>query len=158
MDENTCDIYDAFMLGCTGRTLLSLWIEKHLLDKKVFGVFEHHVMNRKVPLVRGFDDYFMAPHSRHTEVRAEDIRKIPDLTILAESDEAGVFLAIADEGRRISSWDTRSMTVSHLTRSTNVIKKKDCRSISRSTIIRMMMIRKAEVEWRSHGISSTQTG
>lgn len=76
-------------------------LKKHLLDKKVFGVFEHHVMNRKVPLVRGFDDYFMAPHSRHTEVRAEDIRKIPDLTILAESDEAGVFLAIADEGRRI---------------------------------------------------------
>ncbi len=90
MDENTCDIHDAFMLGCTGRTLLSLWIEKASAGQKVFGVFEHHVMNRKVPLVRGFDDYFMAPHSRHTEVRAEDIRKIPDLTILAESDEAGV--------------------------------------------------------------------
>jgi hypothetical protein len=58
-------------------------------------------MNRKVPLVRGFDDYFMAPHSRHTEVRTEDIRKVKELTILAESEEAGVFLAIADEGRRI---------------------------------------------------------
>ena len=58
-------------------------------------------MNRKVPLVRGFDDCFMAPHSRHTEVRTEDIRKVKELTILAESKEAGVFLAIADEGRRI---------------------------------------------------------
>ena len=76
-------------------------LAKRLLSEKLFGVFEHRVLNRKEPLVRGFDDCFMAPHSRHTEVRAEDIRKIPDLTILAESDEAGVFLAIADEGRRI---------------------------------------------------------
>ncbi len=76
-------------------------IEKHMLPEKKFGVYEHRVMNRKVPLVRGFDDYFMAPHSRHTEVRAEDIRAVKDLTILAESEEAGVFLAIADEGRKI---------------------------------------------------------
>lgn len=76
-------------------------LEKHRLSKKMFGVYEHRVMNRKVPLVRGFDDYFMAPHSRHTEVRAKDIRGVKELTILAESKEAGVFLAIADEGRRI---------------------------------------------------------
>ena len=76
-------------------------LKKYLLPKKKFGVYEHHVMNRKVPLVRGFDDYFMAPHSRHTEVRAEDIRAVKELTILAESEEAGVFLAIADEGRKI---------------------------------------------------------
>ena len=76
-------------------------LKKYMLPQKMFGVYEHHVMNRKVPLVRGFDDYFMAPHSRHTEVRAEDIRAVNDLTILAESETAGVFLAIADEGRRI---------------------------------------------------------
>ena len=76
-------------------------LKKYLLPEKKFGVYEHHVMNRKVPLVRGFDDYFMAPHSRHTEVRAEDIRAVKELTILAESEEAGVFLAIADEGRKI---------------------------------------------------------
>lgn len=76
-------------------------IKKHRLDEKVFGVFEHRVMKRKVPLVRGFDDYFMAPHSRHTENRTEDIQNVKDLTILAESEEAGVFLVIADEGRRI---------------------------------------------------------
>lgn len=76
-------------------------LKKYMLPGKMFGVYEHRVMNRKVPLVRGFDDYFMAPHSRHTEVRAEDIRAVKELTILAESKEAGVFLAIADEGRRI---------------------------------------------------------
>lgn len=76
-------------------------LKKHLLPKKMFGVYEHRVMNRKVPLVRGFDDYFMAPHSRHTEVRAEDIRRVRELTILAESCDAGVFLAVADEGRKI---------------------------------------------------------
>lgn len=76
-------------------------LKKYMLPKKKFGVYEHRVMNRKVPLVRGFDDYFMAPHSRHTEVRTADIQKVKELTILAESEEAGVFLAIADEGRRI---------------------------------------------------------
>ena len=76
-------------------------LQKYQLPKKMFGVYNHHVMNRKVPLVRGFDDYFMAPHSRHTEVRTEDIRSISELIILAESEEAGVFLAIADEGRRV---------------------------------------------------------
>jgi len=76
-------------------------IQKKILDKKMFGVYEHKVMNRKVPLVRGFDDYFYAPHSRHTEVPKEDIEKVNELTILAESEEAGVFLVIADEGRKI---------------------------------------------------------
>lgn len=76
-------------------------IPKHMLKEKRFGVYEHHVKNRKVPLVRGFDDYFMAPHSRHTEVLKEDIEAVDDLTILAESDEAGVFLVIANEGRKI---------------------------------------------------------
>ena len=76
-------------------------LDKRLLSEKLFGVFKHRVLNRKEPLVRGFDDCFMAPHSRHTEVRTEDIRKVKELTILAESEEAGVFLAIADEGRRI---------------------------------------------------------
>lgn len=57
--------------------------------------------NRKEPLVRGFDDEFYAPHSRHTAVDAEEIRACKDLTILAESDEAGVFIAMAEEGRKI---------------------------------------------------------
>jgi homoserine O-succinyltransferase len=76
-------------------------IEKYPLEKKMFGVFPHHVMNRKIPLVRGFDDIFYAPHSRHTDVAREDILKHQELTILAESDEAGVFLVIAEDGRQI---------------------------------------------------------
>lgn len=75
-------------------------LQKHILEKKVFGVFEHQVMNRKNPIVRGFDDYFWAPHSRHTEVRAEDIHNCKDLTVLAESEEAGVYLAMAGEGKQ----------------------------------------------------------
>lgn len=76
-------------------------IQKHPLDKKMFGIFPHNVMNRRVPLIRGFDDIFYAPHSRHTEVRKEDIERHSDLKILAESDEAGVFLVISDDGKQI---------------------------------------------------------
>src|SRR5699024_3829655 len=76
-------------------------LEKKPLDKKMFGLFWHKVMNRKIPLVRGFDDMFLAPHSRHTEVSAAAIHACGELTVLAESEEAGVFLAMADGGRRI---------------------------------------------------------
>ena len=71
------------------------------LDHKLFGVFWHKVMNRKIPLVRGFDDVFLAPHSRHTDVPMEKIHAEPRLTVLAESEEAGLFLAMAEEGRQI---------------------------------------------------------
>ncbi len=76
-------------------------LEKRMLSKKLSGVFEHKVLNRKIPLVRGFDDVFKAPHSRHTEILAQDIRNCKDLTILAESEEAGIFLAMAQEGKQI---------------------------------------------------------
>ncbi|MEA4823812.1 MAG: homoserine O-succinyltransferase [Clostridiaceae bacterium] len=76
-------------------------IPKHPLDAKMFGVFEHTVLDPQCPLFRGFDDTFDAPHSRHTEVRREDIEREPTLSILAESDEAGVYLVSDKEGRRI---------------------------------------------------------
>ena len=76
-------------------------MKKRMMAHQVFGLFPHKVMNRKIPLVRGFDDVFLAPHSRHTEVPAEDIHNCKDLTVLAESEEAGVFLAMAQEGRQI---------------------------------------------------------
>lgn len=76
-------------------------IEKSLLASKAFGIFEHRVLNRRIPLVRGFDDIFLAPHSRHTTITREDIVKNEKLTILAESDEAGVFLVMAEDGKRI---------------------------------------------------------
>lgn len=76
-------------------------LQKRMLPEKMFGLFWHKVANRKIPLVRGFDDMFLAPHSRHTEVPIEDIRACKEITILAESKEAGFFLGMADEGRKI---------------------------------------------------------
>lgn len=76
-------------------------IAKKLLNEKMFGIYPFRVLNRKVPLVRGFDDVFLAPNSRHTTVDKEDIVACPALKILAESDEVGVLLAIAEEGRQI---------------------------------------------------------
>ncbi len=76
-------------------------IDKQKLPQKLFGIYEHKVSNRKIPLVRGFDDVFLAPHSRHTESPREAIHACPELTVLAESDAAGVFLAIAEDGKKI---------------------------------------------------------
>ncbi len=76
-------------------------IDKVSLDAKVFGVFEHHVKNRKIPLVRGFDDVFYAPHCRHTIVPTEAIENEEQLIILAESEEAGVFLTMSLDGKQI---------------------------------------------------------
>ncbi|MDR3317869.1 MAG: homoserine O-succinyltransferase [Clostridiales bacterium] len=67
-------------------------IPKHSMPRKVSGIFEHTVASKTNPLLRGFDDRFRAPHSRHTEIRREDILKCRDLDVLAESDEAGVYL------------------------------------------------------------------
>lgn len=76
-------------------------IRKRKLSEKLFGVYTHKVHNRKVPLVRGFDDFFLAPHSRHTETPASELHKCEKITVLAESDEAGVFLAYAENGKKI---------------------------------------------------------
>ena len=76
-------------------------LKKRMLDKKMFGLFWHKVMNRKIPLVRSMDDYVMAPHSRYTEVRRKDIEKHPELIIAAESQEAGIFLVLNDTGSQI---------------------------------------------------------
>ena len=76
-------------------------LQKKRLEKKMFGLFQHKVFNRKVPLVRGFDDQFLMPHSRYTDVPAKDIANCSELTILAQSKEAGVFLCMAENGRKI---------------------------------------------------------
>ena len=76
-------------------------IDKEMLPQKVFGVFRHRVLNRKIPLVRGFDDVFLATHSRHTQTPIDKVRADDRLTILAESEEAGLFLAMAENGRKI---------------------------------------------------------
>lgn len=76
-------------------------VPKYPLEKKMFGIFKHTVANAELPIFRGFDDEFYVPHSRHTEVRREDIERCPELNILAESEESGVYMVMAREGREI---------------------------------------------------------
>ena len=76
-------------------------IDKHLMDSKVFGVFEHKVLRPHNPLMRGFDEIFYAPHSRHTEVYREDIEKCDALRILADSSEVGPHIVSTENGRQI---------------------------------------------------------
>ena len=76
-------------------------VKKYQLDKKLFGVFEHKLDYKRSILFRGFDDVFVVPHSRHTTCKREDIEAVPELKILASSDEAGVFVVSTDKGRQI---------------------------------------------------------
>ena len=76
-------------------------IQKYPLPEKMFGVFKHKADYKHAILLRGFDDEFWAPHSRHTTIRREDIEAVPGLKILASSDEAGVYIVMNKEGRQI---------------------------------------------------------
>ena len=76
-------------------------VPKYQLPKKMFGVYEHYPVDAKHPIVRGFDERFFAPHSRHTEVRAEDIAKVPELEIVAESRIAGPYIIAARDTRML---------------------------------------------------------
>jgi homoserine O-succinyltransferase/O-acetyltransferase len=76
-------------------------IPKYMMKEKMFGVFRHRIYNMTNPLTRGFDDVFLAPHSRYTEVRKEDIEKVEDLEILADSEEAGIYLVASRDLKRV---------------------------------------------------------
>jgi homoserine O-succinyltransferase len=76
-------------------------VPKYPLPAKQFGVFAHHITKSNVPLLRGFDDVFYAPHSRHTEIRRADVEKVSGLELLAESDEAGVYMVASQDGRQV---------------------------------------------------------
>jgi homoserine O-succinyltransferase len=76
-------------------------IPKYMMKEKMFGVFRHRIYNMTNPLTRGFDDVFLAPHSRYTEVRKEDIKKVEDLEILADSEEAGIYLVASRDLKRV---------------------------------------------------------
>ncbi|MDR3084906.1 MAG: homoserine O-succinyltransferase [Christensenellaceae bacterium] len=76
-------------------------VPKYPLERKMHGVFPHKVLDRRAPLLRGFDDVFNAPHSRHTELRQSDIEKINDLKILSVSEEAGVYLVVSKDGKQV---------------------------------------------------------
>ena len=76
-------------------------VPKHKLDKKMFGIFKHKVLRTNAKLLRGFNEEFYAPHSRHTGTNREDLEKIPNLFIFAESDEAGVYISATKGGKQI---------------------------------------------------------
>ncbi|MGN0743197.1 MAG: homoserine O-succinyltransferase [Candidatus Fimadaptatus sp.] len=76
-------------------------VPKYELETKCSGVYRHRLLYKNCPLLRGFDDYFFAPHSRHTEVRAEDIARVPELQLLCDSVKAGVYLVASRDGKHV---------------------------------------------------------
>ena len=103
MDYSRENVYSTIHLcwGAQAGLYYHYGIKKVLLDKKLSGVYRHHVLNRKEPLVRGFDDYFMAPHSRYTEACREDILNNKQLKVFADSQEAGIYIVIGQDGKHI---------------------------------------------------------
>jgi len=101
MDWSLSHVYSTLHIcwGAQAGLYYHYGIPKYPLEEKMFGVFSHKVIEKNTKLLLGFDDYFYVPHSRHTEVRKEDIEKVDSLKILAESDESGVHL-VADKGAR----------------------------------------------------------
>jgi len=89
------------LLGAQAGLYNHYGIQKHPLPKKMFGLFRHKALDLKEPLLRGFDEVFLAPHSRHTGIESEDILRSPGLKLLAVSDEAGPYIAATPDGRRI---------------------------------------------------------
>ncbi len=103
MDWGFENVFSLFFIcwGAQAALYHQYGIPKYPLPAKQFGVFNHRVVEKNVKLLRGFDDTFYAPHSRHTEIRRADIEKVPELKILAESDEAGVYIAASRDGRQV---------------------------------------------------------
>ena len=97
------NVYSSMFICWGGQAALHYYygIPKYPVPKKVFGVFEHQVVRPLNPLMRGFDEYFYAPHSRHTTIKKADVKKVPALRILAESKDAGLHILATDSGRQI---------------------------------------------------------
>ena len=102
MDFSETNVYSTLHVcwGAQAGLYYHYGVRKHILPEKMFGVFEHRTLEPKHPLVRGFDELFFAPHSRHTTVRNEDILSCPQLTLLASSEEAGAYLIASESGRQ----------------------------------------------------------
>ncbi|MBE7031242.1 MAG: homoserine O-succinyltransferase [Ruminococcaceae bacterium] len=103
MDWSTTNVTSTFHICWAAQAGLyyHYGIPKYPLPQKMSGIFSHKVLRKRAKIMRGFDDVFDAPHSRHTEVRAEDIRKVESLQILAESEEAGVYIVASRDRKRI---------------------------------------------------------
>ena len=103
MDWSQTNVYSIFHICWAAQAGLyhRYGIPKYPLPGKMFGVFPHRVLSKNEKLLHGFDDEFLAPHSRHTEIRREDIERVMDLQLLAASDEAGVYIVTSQYGRNI---------------------------------------------------------
>ena len=102
MDWSTTHVHSTLHVcwGAQAGLYYHYGIPKYTLEKKLFGVFPHTTLKKQSPLFRGFDDVFYVPHSRHTENHLEDIQRIPELELLAVSEEAGVFAVKSEDNRR----------------------------------------------------------
>lgn len=102
MEWSKTHVYSTFHIcwGAQAGLYYHFGVPKYPLEQKMFGIFEHRTLAPSHKLMRGFDELFCAPHSRHTEVRRADIEAIPGLQILAESDEAGVYIAAHENERQ----------------------------------------------------------
>ena len=102
MDWTTTHVHSTLHVcwGAQAGLFYHYGIPKYSLKEKLFGVFPHTALKKQSPLFRGFDDVFYIPHSRHTENHEKDIRKIPELELLAVSEEAGVFAVKSEDNRR----------------------------------------------------------
>ena len=126
-------------------------INKYPLDAKMFGIFEHKILRKYNKLLRGFDELFLAPHSRHTYVKKEDIKKVLELKILAESDEAGVLLCSNKGGRQI-------FITGHLEYDSDTLKKEYDRDVEKGLEIAIPknyfpnddVTKKPILKWRSN--------
>lgn len=127
-------------------------IKKYPLKEKMFGVFSHNIVRKNVKLLRGFDDEFYVPHSRHTGVKKEDIDKVKELNILAESKEAGVYIVASKSGRQI-------FVTGHSEYDMDTLKNEYYRDVSQGKKIKIPKnyfkddnpSNEPIVKWRSHG-------
>lgn len=103
MKWSLSNVYSTFHIcwGAQAALYYHYGIKKYSLREKLFGVFPHKISKPNTMLLRGFDDLFYVPHSRHTEIRKEDIVKVKELDVLSESDEAGIYIMKTDKGRQI---------------------------------------------------------
>ena len=126
-------------------------LQKTDLSEKLFGIYPHKVARRTVPLVRGFDDIFYAPHSRHTTVQSEAIHACKELVVLAESELAGVLLCMTEDGKQI-------FIMGHLEYDRYTLEKEYRRDVEKNLPIHVPLnyypeddpTKKPLLQWRSH--------
>ena len=126
-------------------------IKKYALEKKMFGVFKQYPLHPLLPIFRGFDDFFYMPHSRHTEIREEEIIRNKELTLIANSPDSGVSMVMARNGREF-------FITGHLEYSPDTLDKEYRRDIDKRDDVEMPVnyyidnnpVNKPLVTWRSH--------